>query len=218
MAFTHENGSRTEGTLSKGAAASSSAVAAGFGGSGATVRKSALNPLARSSLDQQIDVLRLARMGEPRSRVLWTGFERECPVEARLVADCVGVIKGENRAAERQTAKFLAKVQGSSVRPKKAKAAKQPRPPAYDESLPTYHPATPIEKRQIWDDKALVKSAIRKNDFLQPHDAARHAIAEGTLTHEELVRHQRDLLRQDPIRARVAQQMGLTAEDLAGPA
>lgn len=92
------------------------------------------------------------------------------------------------------------------------------RPRRDESSLPTYHPATPLEQREIWDTRTLVKAAIRKGEFLQLDDPARRATAESTFTYEERVRHQRDLLRKDPIRAYVAREMGLTAEDLAGPA
>lgn len=159
--------------------------AAGFGG-GATIRKSALNPLARSSLDQQIDILRLAMMGEPRSRDLWIGFERECPAEARMAAKCVDIIKSENAAAEKQVGKVLAKAQGTGPKrvsrkkmQKRLASGRYERVASGGEPLPWYQPPTPVTKRAMWTDTQLVRSAF----WHELHDPDPHvrAIAERAI-------------------------------------
>jgi hypothetical protein len=179
------------------------AFGAHFGGN-ATVRKSALSVLARSSFDQQLDCLRLAKMGVRRCRDLWVNFERECPIESRLVSEAADIITVENRTAERQVSKVLAKAK----RPRLPKSVVKSQ---VVKSQQAWQPPNAMTSRRT--DAQLVETAIRR-DFLTTDDPAVRATVERALGPVARARYQQARFRDDPIRARVAGQMGVEMADL----
>lgn len=187
---------------------SSGAYGLSFGGN-ATVRKSALSPLARSSFDQQLDCLRLARMGVPQCRDLWIAFERECEPESRLVAEAAGIIAAENRSAEKQVTKIISKAKWPKPPKPVVKSQQAWQPPR----RPVWQPPDPLSRRQMWTDAELIESAVR-TDFLNTSDPALRATAERALSHDALAAYWSNAVHCDPIRARAARDLGLTAADL----
>ena len=80
---------------------------------GKAVTATALSPLARASLVQQVDVLRLARMGARKCRDLWNHFELECPDDARIAVAWVHRNGLANTFAQEQVASVIKTASGT---------------------------------------------------------------------------------------------------------
>ena len=76
----------------------------------AVINKGAqMSALSRVDLDRQLDVLRLAKMGNRDAQRWWNDWQREAPADARLVAEYDRVTKAEQAEARDSVDALLTK-------------------------------------------------------------------------------------------------------------
>lgn len=82
------------------------------------------SPLAHADFWRQVDIYKLAKMGNPQSRRLWNDFANECPHDAQLVLSYIEKAQREKKAGRAKADKVI---DGAyfKARPEKAKKPKK---------------------------------------------------------------------------------------------